>query len=811
MQKYLFSRRKFFQASALISGSVALARARVAGMVGRKSSRQPAGDAPPLLATDLPKGNAPAPLNFSHFPSRLHACMWRNWQLVPLSRLARVLHANPQDLLRTGRRMGLWHPPRIPLDQQRRSYITVIKANWHLLPYGQLLELLDWTPDHLAFTLREDDFLYVKLGSLKPQCEPLYYAAADKYVRAQEAKIRRVVRQEFRGGLGKPSDPLFSFVSDLSSKPGETRQATARNNSSFSPRFCYSYFTLYGDPLLETESDPYPEGYLARMAAAGVDGVWLQAVLSKLFPFPWDIRLSAGYEERLRNLRALAARARKHRIGVYLYLNEPRAMPLDFFTTRPHLKGVVEGDYAALCTSDPGVQNYLVRAVASICRAVPDLAGFFTITASENLSNCWSHHKGANCPRCGQLSPAQVIGELNGLIHEGIRQSDSAAQLIAWDWGWDDDWAEDIIHRLPPGTALMSVSEWALPIERGGVRNRIGEYSISTIGPGPRARRHWEMARKRGLKTVAKIQAGNTWELSAVPYIPAVGNVAQHAANLRQANVQGLMLGWTLGGYPSPNLEVVAEIGQNPEITPLQAMKAVALRRFGPILADTVVKTWNEFSLAFSEFPFGEGLYFNPLQVGPANLLWGKVTGYSATMVGFPYDDLARWRAAYPPEIFIAQLEKIADGFDRAILGLKAAGKDSKLSRPERSAVQKELNVGEAAAIHFRSAANQARFVQARELADRKKTGEGEALRKVLEETIINEMGLARRLYDIQMRDSRIGFEASNQYYYLPLDLAEKILNCRDLLDRWLPGTCSQNENCWIGGKATCHSGVPAQ
>ena len=35
--------------------------------------------------------------------------------------------------------------------------------------------------------------------------------------------------------------------------------------------------------------------------------------------------------------------------------------------------------------------------------------------------------------------------------------------------------------------------------------------------------------------------------------------------------------------------------------------------------------------------------------------------------------------------------------------------------------------------------------------------------------------------------DSRIGFEASNQYYYVPLDLVEKVLNCRDLLDRWLP------------------------
>ena len=45
---------------------------------------------------------------------------------------------------------------------------------------------------------------------------------------------------------------------------------------------------------------------------------------------------------------------------------------------------------------------------------------------------------------------------------------------------------------------------------------------------------------------------------------------------------------------------------------------------------------------------------------------------------------------------------------------------------------------------------------------------------------------LARRLCELQRTDSRIGFEASNQYYYVPADLAEKVLNCRDLLDRWL-------------------------
>ena len=45
----------------------------------------------------------------------------------------------------------------------------------------------------------------------------------------------------------------------------------------------------------------------------------------------------------------------------------------------------------------------------------------------------------------------------------------------------------------------------------------------------------------------------------------------------------------------------------------------------------------------------------------------------------------------------------------------------------------------------------------------------------------------ARRLHSLQSRDSRLGFEASNQYYYVPVDLAEKVINCHDLLTRWLP------------------------
>jgi len=46
------------------------------------------------------------------------------------------------------------------------------------------------------------------------------------------------------------------------------------------------------------------------------------------------------------------------------------------------------------------------------------------------------------------------------------------------------------------------------------------------------------------------------------------------------------------------------------------------------------------------------------------------------------------------------------------------------------------------------------------------------------------ETTLARRLHSLQSRDARLGFEASNQYFDIPLDLVEKVVNCR-----WLAAT----------------------
>ena len=135
--------------------------------------------------TVLPQGDARAAIVSRHFPDRVHEFVWRNWNVVEPAKLAKILGASVQDVTALAESMGLPPDATVPPEQRERGYITLIRRNWHLLPYEQLLELLEMTPERLAFTLHEDDFLWVKLGRLKPRCEPLRYHPPDEAARAR--------------------------------------------------------------------------------------------------------------------------------------------------------------------------------------------------------------------------------------------------------------------------------------------------------------------------------------------------------------------------------------------------------------------------------------------------------------------------------------------------------------------------------------------------------------------------------------------------------------------------------------------------
>jgi len=730
--------------------------------------------------TVLPAGRASLPVATEHFPTTAHAVIWRNWFLVSPAQLAVVLGAGEEEIRDAASAMGLPREPVIDPRWSRQGYITIVRRNWHLLPYEQLLPLIGMDAEEFAFALREDDFLFIKLGSTKPDCKPVKLVERDDAVRAAEAVIRATVLACAGEGWSGPADPPFSFVAKLGGASGKPLPALPAEWRKAPPRFIYSYFGSFGDPLADESLDPYPDGLFERLAAEGANGVWLHVVLRQLAPGGEDFpEFGEGHEKRLEELRKIVARAERYGIQVYLYLNEPRAMPIAFFEKRREMAGTEESGYHALCTSDDKVRKWLGDAAAHVFREVPGLGGAFTISASENLTHCASHFNHSGCPRCALRDPDEIIADANALIEEGVHRSAPDARFFAWDWGWRNHGeSPDIISRLTKNTWLLSASEWTAPFERGGVKGNVGEYSISVPGPGPRAVAQWKSAREAGLKVAAKVQLNNTWELASVPWLPVGDLVARHCEALIEQDVGGLMLSWSLGGHPSPNLRIAQRFFEHAGDAGLDresVLLAVAEERYGSAAAPQVRQAWRRFSDAFLEYPYNIAtLYSGPQNMGPANLPHPAATGHAASMVCFPHDDLEAWRGPYPAEIFANQFEALASGWSEGIGRLEAALEAAAAAEaPELALLKADLVLARAAGIHFASAAEQTRFVLAR---DRWLASPSPALKEDLLQCYQRLASSAKALFPLASSDSRIGFEASNHYFFTPHDLLETLV-----------------------------------
>lgn len=848
---------------------------------------------------ELPLGAHPAPLALPHFPTRAQAFLWRNWELVPLERLALILGCDESELLEAARELGLRVPPQINAHWLEHGYVTLIRQNWHLLPYEQLLQLLGWDAEKLDAVLREDDFLWVKLGYLKPNCAPLHWEPLSSAQREQTRAIRAMTEHYFPSHYQSEKARAFDFLDELHNAPAVERRAwgrigagevclddrwslsapedtprladwarefsqthaarwgvrlrgadkgeagprlvlqvepdadlpreshaievdgagirltatdevgvlralnwlenamderggpflaagTTRRETRFDLRLIYPFCGVYGDALLDAELDPLPEGLLARLAKQGVNGVWMQGLLSQLFHWEAAPELGHGFEKRLENLRRLCERAASHGIGIYLYLNEPRGLPLRFWEAHPELellKGVEHPQLgvASLCTSQPETLEFLREGARALFEAVPQLAGAFTITMSENPTNCFSVGGAETCPRCCQRSAAPVVAEVNDALAQGIWSANPDARLLAWTWA--ANWPAEAVELLPSGIELMSVSEEDLPTDVGGVPFRVLDYSISQVGPGPKARALWERARARGLKTIAKVQINTTWECSPIPFLPVPDLVDEHLQNLDAEGVTGLMLSWTLGGYPSPALDLAAT--HYWKETRHASLDEVAARRFGNESGPLVRRAWGCFSAAFREFPFAiQVVYLAPQNHGPMNLLHLAPTGYRATMVGLPYDDLEGWRGPYPAEVFEAQWRILGDGWNEGLQYLARAREalPSDAAPRTRAELEQTQRMARGAWLHFRSTASQVAFVRRRdELARTQDETSRAELKSELNAILDDEIESAQMMHELVRADSLIGYEATNHYAYTAAALREKVLNCQQL------------------------------
>ena len=724
-------------------------------------------------------------IDYDYFPHRQYAFVWRNWTVVPKDKIAQILSTSVENVEALATSMGLPAEQSVePEWATTRGYITVLRRNWHLLPYEQLTQLLGMSREELKFRLIEDDFLFTKLGKIKPYCQPLSYVEPTVEMKAHAARIASEVAP-FMSTLAA-QEPRFGFVREFE-QVGLSDKSKTESQDGFELRMIFPYFAAFGDPLLDHELTTYPEELFRRLSDVGVNGIWVHSVLRMMVEpddkgFPGDERAA----ERIDGLQLLVNRAAKYGIKIYLYVNEPRALEPEFFTSTEQRKsygGAIKGDLQTFCPSNPEVLAWLTRSMESLFTQVKGLGGVFTITASENLTTCVSHNNQHLCENCKDADYEELIASVTAAIEKGVHNAAPDAKVIAWDWGWPEASCEEIINRLPKQCWFMSVSEWSMPINRGGVKSIIGEYSISTVGPGPRATRNWEYARQAGLKTVAKVQVNSTWELSIVPAIPALDLVAQHAENLSKQSVNGVMLSWSLGGYPSENLKLFQSFNRGEHAD--EVLKDLAMAEYGDKAAALVREAWRACSESFKEYPYHSGVvYFGPQHMGPSNPLLIKPSGFHSTMVGQPHDDLDKWRAVYPTKVWIQQMERSAAGFAE---GVKLLAKAREVvDEQHRAQLESLYRRAEAVRIHLQSAAEQGRFVEARNnyYFARNSATRNEYI-KIMREACAAEKKLITDALQVVTRDSSIGYESSNHYFYVPIDLVEAYISILHV-ERWL-------------------------
>lgn len=689
--------------------------------------------------------------NLPHFTPKLwQTFLLRNWGMVSIDKMASILKTTPDVVKKEGERLGL-SPISFNPDWSKKGYITIIRNNWHILTYSQLQCLLEMDESALEFMLREDDFLDIKLGSFKPYVDELIYTPLTIEEINNTEKISEIIRENFIKNYAKP----FEFFNT----PKISSKKTA--NYDFD-KIVYSYSMLYGDTLLSGEEIVSDE-LLERLSYVGITGIWLQGVLSTLSYYPFVKGVSDGYEVRRKNLNKLIEKCKAYGIKVYLYMNEPRGLTPDKFTPETEgLKGREWGGAWSLCTQRDEVRNYLYEAVKDLVSAVPELGGIITITMSENITNCYSREDN-DCPICSKLKKQYVVPDVNNIIMHAIRDAGVPVRLIANLWSWSKmfNWTKEEvlegIENLDKDIDVLCVSEVGT-VERNGVVKNITEYSISNPGPSKEVVEYLTHAKKLGHKIMAKVQINNTWEFPILPYIPVFELVLEHLTNLKNLSIEGLMASWTLGGYPTVSLDLANSVFRGDFNYDDWLQKH--------FLSESVIvkESCKHFSKAFSYYPFDIGsLYFGPQNLGATNVLYKEPTGFEASMVTYPYDDVKSWVGENGVEGYKRGLTNLLTEWEKGLEIIKNTDGNFLFSEYKRFA-----NV---LYVNLKSALNQVVF------NEEKKTG------KINREIIEDEISLTKTLYKLASEDSRIGFEASMHYYFTQNSFLERFVNLRSLLE----------------------------
>lgn len=381
---------------------------------------------------------------------------------------------------------------------------------------------------------------------------------------------------------------------------------------------------------LADDVDYYPDAYLSRLAAEGVNGLWLTIAWRDLCKTSIT-DLPPDGEQRLAKLRRTVERCRRYGIGIWVFCIEPLGFePGDpVLAAHPELGGGQLGPKRFFCPSTELARRYIYESTHWLFSQVPNLAGMINITHGERGTTCLSEiHQTrdapVNCPRCSQIEKWQIIHRALEPMAQGIRDANRKARLISWLYmsqdGEKGEWVSDVASHLPEGVILQ------VNFESNGVTTQLnqhriaGDYWLSYTGPSSDFRLLTSLARNHGNDCSAKLQVACSHELATVPFIPVPGILYRKFRTMHKLGVHHAMLSWYFGNHPGIMNRAVGLLAQESFAgSEDNFLLRLAQQDWGNRYAPTVVEAWKAFADAYRELPVNiQFQYYGPAHNGPA-------------------------------------------------------------------------------------------------------------------------------------------------------------------------------------------------
>jgi hypothetical protein len=538
----------------------------------------------------------------------------------------------------------------------------------------------------------------------------------------------------------------------------------------------------------------WPDWYLRMVPRYGFD-----AILVSVYANPNGAPAPALWGAVMRRqdpakMHDLIRRARQHGLDVYA-----------------QLMYAVRGD-----ASDETALRKLVRENAT---EFPEIRGYLLLPEGFTYGDWWPKWSSSR-----EQTHNWLMHWAHGveIATDELHKINPKTEVLVWDYNIDFrrqavDLKRFDVEHYPSGVIPFITWENGKSFVRDGEEGYLKDYAINEAGPAEVAVAQMDAARKRGMKVYVKADTFASWQYGTLPYLPIPYQWYARYQGLEKAHVDGVLETWSYGLKPNFMAGIRAWYSWSDAPALDDLLRQYARKQFGSGSEDAVLKAWKRFSEAIRMVPdtgprfgttnsVGSPLFFDKPISRTMTLdhswqdptLWSKASSISPY---WPYtardfilipdfsnqvNVAEQYARPFTLPVFEKYLLLAAEAMEEGLQSYRSAA----LAAPtgKQYDAYREVLIAEQMQRMMRSDVAVLEFEDLRFRLNHT-SGQDEQKRMLdrMAEILHEEITRTQASLQTARRDSRLGYEWENDYFYTPYVLREKLTQLDEVLDDELP------------------------